>query len=322
MAENIRDRYGSSRGPTKNGLRIAHWNMQSLGLGKGCGRSKFNAARCMVLRSNFHLFALSETWLTEKVPEHRHRIADYACERSNRLNGRAAGGIIVYIHDSLQYTRITAAEGGSNIQIMVLRVTRPFLVDVVIIYNPPTSDSSHVIDFTLVLASIFAFRHRPAVPVPIVLLGDININLFDREKYTNISINQMDSALQRVQIEQIVTRITRLDSDALLDHIYIDTTSLLRIIECDVIRHTKSDHDIIFCVVARIRNGNRARVRGLGDMAARYAQLCQRYTSRKVHERTARKDIRAGEAKANKAFATASAKLTLLEWLQDFNVEE
>ena len=288
--------------------------------------SKFNEARCMVLRSNFHLFALSETWFTENVREERYRIDGYACEKFNRLNGRAEGGILVYIHNSLQYTRMTVAEGGRYIQFMVLQVTAPVLVDVVIIYNPPIKDNSHVKDFTLVLASIFAFRPRPAapaVPVPIVLLGDININLFDREKYTNISINQMDSVLQRVQIEQIVNRITRLESHALLDHIYIDTTSRHRIIECDVIRHALSDHDIIFCVVDCIGNDDQDEViRGLEDMAVHYVTLCQRNAVRQSHERRAVRAIRAGEVKANEAFATASAKLMMLEWLRDFNVEE
>ena len=291
--------------------------MQSLGLGRGSGHSKFNEARCMVLRSIFHLFALSETWLTENVPQHRHQIAGYACEQSNRLNGRAAGGIIVYIHDSLQYTRITAAEGGSNIQFMVLRVTRPFLVDVVIVYNPPTSDSSHVKDFTLLISSMCAFRNCP--DVPIVLLGDININLFGREHYTNISINQMDFVLQRVQIAQIVNRITRLESHALLDHIYINNTSRRRIIEYDVIRHTLSDHDIIFCVVDCMENRVRDEVAaGLAVMANHYATLCQTDAIRGGHERKASKYIREGEVKANEAFD----KSMMLEWLQDFNVEE
>lgn len=50
-----------------------------------------------------------------------------------------------------------------------------------------------------------------------------------------------------MNLEQQVNRITRMQSKAILDHIY--TSQSLKISECDVMRINESDHDIVYCVL-------------------------------------------------------------------------
>ena len=152
---------------------------------------------------------------------------------------------MVYIHESLEYEKIEEDERDGNLQYMIVRVSKPVQVNIVVVYNPP--NESHVGRFASYLK--FLEEKKLLLKPPVVLLGDININRLDltNTKYSETHVNAMQRALTELNLEQQVNRITRMQSKAVLDHIY--TSQSLKISECDVMRINESDHDIVYCVL-------------------------------------------------------------------------
>ena len=171
-------RYDFSNGPTKRGLRVGHWNVQGLGLASDKTK-KFSHVECLINRHCFHMFAVAETMLGSRIREVRHKIEGFSCERLDRkIKGdgakeKASGGIMVYIHESLQYEKIEEDERDGNLQYMIVRVSKPVQVNIVVVYNPP--NESHVGRF----ASYLKFLAEKKLPLkhPVVLLGDKSIQV-------------------------------------------------------------------------------------------------------------------------------------------------
>ena len=253
MAEAPDDKYSIydfSNGPTERGLRLGHWNVQGLGLASN-ETKKLSYVECLINWHCFHIFALAETMLREGIRGTRTAIEGFGCERLDRemkcdgTREKASGGIMVYIHKGLKYEKIEGGEKDGNLQYMIVRVSKPVQVDIVVVYNPP--NGSHVERFASYLNFAIEKLHSEH---PVVLLGDINIDQLDlknNKKYPQKHVAAIERALTHLNLEQQVNhRITRMQSKAILDHIYMSPDLIS---ECDVMRIHASDHDIVYCVL-------------------------------------------------------------------------
>ena len=252
MAQDKYSIYDFSTGPTETGLRVGHWNVQGLGLASD-ETKKRDYVECLINRHCFHIFAVAETMLQERIRRARTDIEGFSCERLDRemrsdgTREKASGGIMVYIHENFEYVKIKEEERDGNLQYMIVRVSKPVQVDIVVVYNPP--NVSYAGRFTSYLN--FFTEIKKYFRYPVVVLGDINIDRNDLGKYPKIHVDKMEKTLADLKLAQQVKRITRLKpgsySGAILDHIY--TSQNLKISECDVMRINESDHDIVYCVL-------------------------------------------------------------------------
>ena len=81
-------------------LNFAHLNVRSLNI-----REKFEELSSMILDHNFHVVALSETWLNERISSDKFTVLGYnSLLRLDRV-GRLGGGVAFIIHNTLAVKR-------------------------------------------------------------------------------------------------------------------------------------------------------------------------------------------------------------------------
>lgn len=258
--------FASTSGPTSDGLRVGHLNVQSMGMGK-TGKSKYDMVRYLVERNCFDVFAVSETWLTQDVANTALDIPGYKFERQDRPTGH--GGLLVYLQDKLKYSLGLVEQRRNDEQLITVQITAPCRVDIKVVYRPPKTSETEFLDK-------FGEWYRPS-QVPTIITGDVNINYFEEtplssarintkirnflknfrlaqviQNYSRIAVNSKSASGDK-GVEELTKRLARMQLDnfsitcKLLDHIYSSHPS--DVVEAGVIRCGISDHDLIYCTV-------------------------------------------------------------------------
>ena len=85
----------------KFSLSISHLNVRSLNIA-----DKFEEVATLIRDKKFDIFGLTETWLNNSIPSESFSIPGYCpLIRLDRRDGRRAGGVALYVSDSLAKKR-------------------------------------------------------------------------------------------------------------------------------------------------------------------------------------------------------------------------
>ena len=234
----------------QKGLHFLHLNCNSL-------PSKIEELRQFVSSVSPHVFCFSETKLDKSILDGEIGFENYSTIRKDR--NRNGGGVACFIHKSLAFeVRSDFPKDFENIFIdILLPKTKPILLGV--IYRPP-SDMQFVENLNNCLSNSNSFNSQE-----VILLGDFNVNLIDRNKKlihekgyrfsrdekkysTSIHLTKHYSQLLKTNgFKQIINDPTRITdtTESLLDHILVNTPN--RISQSGVISKGISDHDMIYC---------------------------------------------------------------------------
>ena len=122
---------------------------------------------------------------------------------------------------------------------MLLPKTKPILVG--ILYRPP--DQSKFLDkLSTTISRSNTFDNQEAY-----ILGDLNINLINKQKHIPNGIKRYNEFCSLYGLEQLIstpTRVTK-NSSSILDHILTNSTD--RVSQSGVIDTGLSDHQLIYC---------------------------------------------------------------------------
>ena len=186
--------------------------------------------------SPFHIFGLTESWLTSDTSDAFIEISEFSVIRRDPVKERQTG-IAVYIHDSIaQYTRRRPDLESDSVESLWLEVrtdrSAPLLVGFV--YRHKSCLFEWYDEFVTMVDRADKGGHE------VLLLGDFNINMF-------LPQPAWESTLTMLGLEQLITSATRVtkSSSTLIDHIYASSTA--RVISSCVLQVALSDHYAVCC---------------------------------------------------------------------------
>ena len=131
-----------------NGLHIARLNVRSL-----VGDHKFDVLKHQVKSSGIQVFMMSESWLTEAIPEYNSARGDR--QWNDKRNGRdqipkRGGGLVCYIKEGIKYSdrkysniNISCKDPEMMWIILYLENVRPIVI--VNVYRPPQGSYAKVL---------------------------------------------------------------------------------------------------------------------------------------------------------------------------------
>ena len=157
-------------------ISISHVNIQSLGSGEkgptSCANVKLDQVRTIMQhREKFDIICLSETWLTNLVPDEDIDLENYTVYRKDRV-GRG-GGVCMYVNSSIPCT-VPPELQTNEIEILWVKLQlkpKPILVGVC--YRAPNMNQQQVSTFleNLQISLSKAMSHGAE---SVYLLGDFN----------------------------------------------------------------------------------------------------------------------------------------------------
>lgn len=136
---------------------ILAWNCQSL-------KSKIPELSRLILKNNYHIILLYETWLNEKI---EIKIPNYNCYRKDRLsNSRFPhGGVAILVHKSINHAIIECCSLNHFEAIFIKIPCHSSYVTIASVYCPP---SLSMLEFKNDISKLLSIHG------PIVLAGDFN----------------------------------------------------------------------------------------------------------------------------------------------------
>jgi len=214
------------------GLKFLHLNVNGL-------FNKIDQIRYLMntTKRNIHLFGITETHLTELIPESLVSIMGYHTVRKDRKTGKG-GGVAVFIRDDLKWQRRTDLENGieSIVIEIFLKKSKPLII--CIMYRPPDSSLHSVQNFETHLNDFLTTSITEDKET--ILLGDLNVDYNKRNDHK--PIKDMFTLVGLVQLIHDFTRVTH-SSKTIIDVIF--TSHQDHIKETIVIPMGISDHDVI-----------------------------------------------------------------------------
>ena len=158
----------SNPGPTSL-LNFGHLNVRSLN-----NQDKFDELSLIIKDNNFHVFAVSETWLNNNISSENFNILGYnSIMRLDRI-GRTGGGVALFSIDSLVLKRRQDLE-LPELEFLWAEFNvsgRNFLCGVC--YRPPDNDSTVLADFFNGFQFMLDRIRMLGVNYNLVILGDFN----------------------------------------------------------------------------------------------------------------------------------------------------
>ena len=216
----------------KRGLHMIHLNINS-------ALSKIDELRVVAKKSKAAVIGVTESKLDATVLDGEVNIDGYEVIRSDR--NRHGGGVACYVRNDISFNiRSDFSDEIENIVFdMLLPKTKPILVG--FLYRPP--DQSKFLDkLSTAISRSNTFDNQE-----VYILGDLNINLINKQKHIPNGIKRYKEFCSLYGLEQLIstpTRVTK-NSSSILDHILTNSTD--RVSQSGVIDTGLSDHQLIYC---------------------------------------------------------------------------
>ena len=121
---------------TLKGITLAHWNARSV-------FPKFEEVLQIMILSSIEIFAISETWLGDVIPDEFMHIDGYITYRQDRnpmLGRTRGGGLIVYVNSDLTTTHCPSLSVQNyHVEILTIKLKLTNVRDIYImaVYRPP-----------------------------------------------------------------------------------------------------------------------------------------------------------------------------------------
>lgn len=213
------------------GFRVAHLNIRSL-------VPKIDDFRGVILREDYDVVAVSETWLNDDTDSQLISITGYRFVRQDRIS--RGGGVGIYVKDtiSIQGLSVERCDGFEQVWVKFIIKKKTFIIGC--IYRPPGYNVAAFLEnFESALSELCPQCDN------IICVGDFNINLFDvHSKY----VSDLYRVLESTNLTQLINASTRdtAHSSTLLDLIMVDkdmgtqSSGTLHV-------PSLSDHDLVHC---------------------------------------------------------------------------
>ena len=212
------------------GVKIGHLNIRSL-------LKKIDEIKILIHQNSFDILAISETWLSDKIPNELVNIPGFNVYRKDRPSH--GGGVLIYIKETLRHTYCPDLTNFNNTEVVWVRIDNKsspsFYVSCV--YNPKADDENY---YQCMLNN---FENVLAKNKEIVILGDLNINYIFDENLCENQAHFIETLLCCKQLIVEPTRVTQ-SSQSVIDHIY--TTMPHNHLDHGILKYTLSDHYFLF----------------------------------------------------------------------------
>jgi len=205
-------------------LSLAHINARSL-------TNNFDTFKEQVLKYNFSIVGISESWLNPNVNSNAVNIDEYNFIRQDRV-GRG-GGVGMYLKNDLPYSILLSEcrETVEHIWIKIQSHNKNFIAGN--LYRPPSASIAEFLAyFEDILIDFYAQCDY------IMCCGDFNINALDVD---SPHVETLTNILSTFNMEQIITEPTRISdrSSTLIDLICVDSKNVREVGAKDI---NISDH--------------------------------------------------------------------------------
>ena len=212
------------------GILFAHLNICSI-------LPKCLSLYNLISSMDIDIISLNETWLNNCITNASLTLPGYRIHRLDRLS--RGGGVMFLVHNHWN-TNIENTLLTSNIELLhiVLELPNTKPINIVSVYRPPNSIfSAFLHDFTQFLNNI-PYNH-----LPLVLLGDFNINMLNN----NSMCNQFTTILKDYGLSNVGTSATRITFDSVtqIDLVICNTLALTFIHSYNSILTGISDHNLL-----------------------------------------------------------------------------
>ena len=234
----------SSRGPNTGKLRVGTINAQSL-------VPKLDLVIDLLQQEALDVLCVCESWLHPGITSRFLVFPGYNIVRRDRPPSSSGhqsrgGGVAIILRQDIQYQMMNTAT-ADQLEALWLSVSwpggRPSVVGA--IYRPPAGSVRRAVD-----QMQEQLRTALATQKPLLLLGDININVLDS---TSPATRHYYTALAELNLVQLVQKPTHLHpSPTYLDHVItnIDPAPTTTVLDTDI-----SDHQpvIVEALIGRLR---------------------------------------------------------------------
>ena len=228
------------RAAERKPMKIGHLNVRSL-------TGKLEEINALLLSENLDILCLSETFLTPDVLTDFLVFSGYKICRADRRRPRKGrqvvrgGGVAILYRDHLKVEMMNLENTDPAVDSLWISVShrgRPAVVGA--IYRPPDSAISSFLDSLHGQLQMALSRGKP-----LFLLGDVNINVSDREAS---SVRRYLQLLTELGLHQLVSEPTHLSPrPTTLDHIVTNHANLSDSVK--VLADSPSDHQPVVCSV-------------------------------------------------------------------------
>ena len=178
------------------GVTIGHLNIRSL-------LKKIDESKILLHQNSFDIPAISETWLSDKIPNELVNIPGFNVYRKDRPSH--GGGVLLYIKETLPHTYCPDLTNFNNTEVVWVRIDNKsspsFYVSCV--YNPKADDENY---YQCMLNN---FENVLAKNKEIVILGDLNINYILDENLCEKQAHFIETLLCCKQLIVEPTRVTQ-----------------------------------------------------------------------------------------------------------------
>ncbi|XP_057292275.1 uncharacterized protein LOC130614833 [Hydractinia symbiolongicarpus] len=216
----------------KRGFKLLHLNVNGL-------FGKIDQIRDMLFstRKNIHIFGITESHLTEIIPDSLVSIEGYRTVRKDRKTGIGCG-VIVYIRDNLKWQRRFDLERDIESRVVEIFVEKSKSFIVCVMYRPPDSSLHGTKNFKTCLNDFLTISSTEDKET--LLLGDLNIDYNKRNDH-----KQLKDLFVIVGLKQLIKQFTREteSSKTIIDVIF--TSHQKNVKETIVLPLGISDHDLI-----------------------------------------------------------------------------
>ena len=230
---------GTCTSYSQNSFSFLHLNIRSLAKHYDDLVSHLDILDC-----NFHFLGLSETWLNHNSDPSFYNLPLYQLITSNREIARG-GGVALYVHNSLSFTRIDNINIMHCESIFVETVIDNKAIIVGVNYRKPNTPH---LEFLHSLES--CLDQLSASGKSCIILGDVNIDT-STDSAPAIQYNTLLNSYNFYQIINTATRITD-NTSTIIDHCLTNITNYF--INCGTLQSDITDHYPIFCIINHIKH--------------------------------------------------------------------
>lgn len=233
-------------GATK-GFKIAHLNTRSL-------LPKWGELSETILKSNFDVIILTETWLHHNISNSLINNSNYMALRLDRETKTSSGlvkkggGICIFVRKGITIDISDCVSlSNENIELFHVNIKKDMAskINIIGVYRPPTGNLSAAIDS--LDEAVKEIRNK--FKGDITCLGDFNVDISKNDKSAqNLATWAANSCLKQLISEP--TRVTN-RSKSCIDLIFTDIRSVSL---SGVIEYSVSDHFPVFLVKKKTRN--------------------------------------------------------------------
>ena len=195
------------------------------------------------------VYGICESFLNSSISDDFVNVKGFRMVRKDRSYS-IGGGLVLYIKENIEYKRRVDLEDNlcftvETIWVELKLTCKPILL--CLAYRPPKYNSTFTNQWIQSIEQYLVSAYSENKPI--VLMGDINVDLANDRTYEKGFKNDWLDVITNFDVQQYVTEYTRVTENtaSLIDHIYVSND--LKVVNCTVVKSGLSDHYIPFAVL-------------------------------------------------------------------------